>query len=89
LDKREFIRALFRARVLSKGIFEPWVVVKIEGTGIFYLQRQNDEVLVKEKDYSGKTLLILTSDDVPSLPIRIRKALKFPPPKQASLESFF
>ena len=89
MKKKEFIRALFRAQILSKGIFEPWVLIKIENIGTFYLQRQNDEILVKENDESGQTLFILTSDDVSSLPIKIRKALKFPPPKQVSLEHFF
>ncbi len=88
INKREFIRALFKAVIISEGTFEPWVMVRVENYGKFYIVRKEEKVYIHRENSAGEVILTLSKDEFSSLPLKIRRALKLPPPKQSSIDAF-
>ncbi len=95
MKKRKILSILFRSEIIDYNYRELWVLVKTEELGYLFIYREResdkpiDKVIVRRENREGEIILELSGDELASLPLKFRKKLGLPMPKQSKLDIFF
>lgn len=95
MKKRKILSILFRSEIVDYNYRELWILVKTEELGYLFVYREKesnkpiDKVIVRRENRKGEIILELNGDELSSLPLKFRKKLGLPMPKQSKLDVFF